>query len=50
MTEPSLYHKTCLIITNEYLEQLCPTEIPFWSKNYATISMRAAHRMTWLWF
>ena len=30
-----------------YLTQLCPTQMAYWAKNYATILTRAAHWMAY---
>ena len=32
--------------SNSSIDQLCPTEIAYWAKNYVTILIRAAHLMT----
>ena len=31
------------------LDQLCPTQMTYWAKNYATILTRAAHWMAYYW-
>ena len=31
------------------LDQLCPTEIGYWAKNYVTVLTRTAHWMTYYW-
>jgi len=36
-----LIHHICI----HALDQLCPTEMPYWAKNYVTMSIRDAHRM-----
>jgi len=32
---------------DDFLTQVCPTEIPYWDKNYGTIFMMAVHLITY---
>jgi len=44
--------KTCermLLHRTVYLDQLCPTKMAYWAKNYATVLARAPHWMTYFW-
>jgi len=49
-----LCNSLCGALTRKYgdpgLDQLCPTEMPYWGKSCATIFMRGAHCTTYVHF
>jgi len=47
MSAPSEGAKSLVLRNHFTLSQLCPTQMPYWTKIHVTISTRAAHFMTY---